>query len=207
MSRRVSMEVTVQVRPTGAPASAAVTRTCPDVALTQGGGASDAVCAVTRVTEEVTRAIAALAPEVARAVATAQVGGQEPAQVLAVRREVGLPVEMARLVRGLYDKGEPLTALDLDLLPMGSMVRDERGRLWRQDGNFRLVTSQGPGIESSAWRHMGATGRQEGMAVRRADELALIRRLRLVLVPGLDRPQQESTAPSRGARSRKGRPA
>lgn len=193
MSSRLPLEVQVVLRPTVGLTSvsqvSAATRTCPDLSTTPGGGASATVAVVDAAVSEVVSAVTTLAHDLARATVVGLVGAPPLPQPRPA--DVGLGMDLAARVKAMY-QARGLSAVDLDMLPCGSVVEQRRragGHLrWVQDGEFRLTGVRGGTATASAWRVLEAGSGVRGFRVRRSEELAMYGALRLVHAPGVPRP-------------------
>lgn len=191
MSTRAEVEVSVTMRPTaGGQARSAVTRACPVVVPTAPDSRDDVVATVLTAQASLADAAHLVVEDLAQTIAHLLVADPpEPAR----HRDVGLAPHLAMRIKNLYGQRAPLDAVKLDLLPLGSVVEQvggrHPGRQWRQEGYFSQTHERLGTTEISAWRQVPVPGLPPVLRVRRADELALMARLRLVHAPGAPDPR------------------
>lgn len=184
--RRAEVEITITMWPTGGqePISA-VSRACPVVVPTELDSRDDVVATIHTATASLvdgaSLALVELAEGMARGLVAAPPDAARP-------RDVGINGALAGRIKAMY--GRNLSAVDLDVLPLGSVVEvttgRHKGRHFMQEGAFRLTHQGARAIETSAWRDYRRDG--QGFAVRMASELVFIGSLRLVHAPGAPNP-------------------
>ncbi|SPT53776.1 Uncharacterised protein [Actinomyces bovis] len=194
MSDRVEVEVTVTMRPTsGGPAHSSVARVCPVVVSTVSSSRDDVVETINSARSCLIDCSSLVLVDLADTVAHLLVADPPPP---AGFRDVCLTPDMAIRIRGMYSLARPLSAVELDLLPAGSVVECRAGRhvgrQWRQDGWFARTHKRLGTSEVTAWQQIPVPSLPPVLRVRRADELALTYALRLVHVPGVSAPHSAS---------------
>lgn len=196
---RAEVEITVTMRPTsGGQARSAVTRACPVVVPTRPGSGDDAVVTVLTAQASLADAAHLLVADLSQTMAHLLVADPPEA---ARPREVGLHGGLVMRIKGMYGQKAPLNAVQLDMLPMGSVVEQavgpRAGRRWQQQGHFAQCHERLGTSEISAWRQMAVPGVPPVLRMRRADELALTCSLRLVHAPGVPDPRPTTEGETR----------